>query len=44
MSGIQYMITGIFLLVFSSAGLAAAEWILAGKKKRIREQVYQLYD
>lgn len=43
MSGMAIIMIGCVILVVSTAGMAAAEWILFRKKKRMREQVYHIY-
>lgn len=44
MSGVQLMAAGTILILLSTAGLIAAEWLLKQKKRKIREQTYQIYD
>jgi len=44
MSGIVIIITGVLLLIFSTAGVVIAEWLIHRKKKRIREQMYHIYE
>lgn len=43
MSGMAIIIIGFVILILSTAGMAAAEWMLFRKKRRIREQVYHIY-
>lgn len=44
MSGIVYMILGAVLLAGSTVGIIVLEIFLLKKKRRIREEVYQIYD
>lgn len=44
MNGLAMMAAGILLIVFSTIGTAVFEMLLQKKKKRIREQTYQIYD
>lgn len=43
MSGMAITIIGFVVLVLSTVGMAVAEWVLNRKKRRIREQVYHIY-
>ena len=43
MSGAGIMIVGVCVLILSTLGTAAAQWAIQKKKKRIREQVYHIY-
>lgn len=43
MSGMGIMLTGVFVLILSTAGAAVMEVMIQRKKKRIREQVYHMY-
>lgn len=43
MSGMTMIISGSVILILSTAGMAAAEWVIYRKKQRIREQIYHIY-
>lgn len=43
MSGAVIMIIGSVILILSTVGMAAAEWVFHRKKQRLREQVYHIY-
>lgn len=43
MSGAGIMIIGVCVLILSTLGAAVAQWAIQKKKKRIREQVYHIY-
>lgn len=44
MSGMMILVLGVLILILSTAGMVAAEWLLHRKKKRIREQMYHVYE
>lgn len=44
MQGITYIIIGVLIIIVSLVGTLTLEWILAKKKKQIREKTYQIYD
>ncbi|MDO4617669.1 MAG: hypothetical protein Q4B03_09515 [Lachnospiraceae bacterium] len=44
MSGTMIIAAGIVLIIASTAAMIAAECFLQNKKRKIREQVYQIYD
>lgn len=44
MTGTGYILAGIILMVSGTAALAALEFWLVRKKRKIREKTYQIYD
>lgn len=44
MSGLGYIIIGAVILLVSTAVFIGGEWLLWRKKKKIREQTYQIYE
>lgn len=43
MSGIAIIIVGVVILIMSTVGMTAAQWIFHRKKQRLREQIYHIY-
>lgn len=44
MTGIVFVILGILLIASGAAGVLIINHILRKKKRKIREEVYQIYD
>lgn len=44
MAGIVMIFLGILLIAGATAGILTGNHIINAKKKRIREEVYQIYD
>lgn len=43
MSGMAMIEIGFVVIVLSTAAAGVAEWVIYKKKKRLREQVYHIY-
>lgn len=43
MSGTSYIVIGILIVVLATLGFAAVQFLIIGKKKRMKEQ-YHIYE